>query len=241
MRSIYFRNDRRFGMIRKRNFFFASLVFLLGVGGLLGYDLYYKPYVLAQPVLKIKVSNGQYLPKNYQIQKSDIYLDSVETKDIPADAITNYDDVINKIANVNLTDGMILTRSLVDLNDLEPKENEGIYPIPKDAIYAINGSLRSRDKVNIYIVSESATKINGNVDDPIVPEEEDAIFKGITVTYVRTEDNNDVLDTEKGNTNKRLTSTGKVSYPELKMTNEDGQVLKGYLEQGKKLWIVRVE
>ncbi|MNC67291.1 hypothetical protein D3C75_1177740 [compost metagenome] len=64
---------------------------------------------------------------------------------------------------------------------------------------------------------------------------------GVTVNYVRTEDNNDVQDSENGNTNNRFTSTGKVAAPELKLKKSDGELLGQYLEQGKKLWIVRVE
>lgn len=66
-------------------------------------------------------------------------------------------------------------------------------------------------------------------------------LSGVTVNYVRSEDNNDVLDSENGNTNNRVTSTGKVAAPELKLKKSDGELLGQYLEQGLKLWIVRVE
>ncbi|WP_150274223.1 SAF domain-containing protein [Paenibacillus tepidiphilus] len=225
-------------MRKALKYLLGVLVILIGFGGMLGYDMYYKPYVLAKPVLKVKTATGQYLPKNHQIQEKDIYSDSVQTKDIPEDAITDINEVIDRIANVNLPNGTILTQALVDVNDLEPAENEGIYPIPKEDIYAINGSLRSRDKVDIYIVSE--IEKYEQTGEPI-PSISEAAFKGVTVTYVRTEENNDVFDTESGNNNKRLTSTGKVSSPEIKLSTEDGEELKGYLEQGNKLWIVRVE
>lgn len=142
----------------KRNYFFASLILITGVGGLLGYDLYFKPYVLSRTVVKIKVEGGELLPKNYELKASDLYLDSVQTKDIPSGVITEIAQVEHKITNVNLTNGIILTTSLVDVSDLEPLEDEGIFPIPKEAIYAINGSLRSRDKVDIYLVEADQEK-----------------------------------------------------------------------------------
>lgn len=75
---------------------------------------------------------------------------------------------------------------------------------------------------------------------PEVPARK-VFLSGVTVNYVRTEDNNDVLDSENGNNNNRFTSTGKVAAPELKLKKSDGELLGAYLEQGKKLWIVRVE
>lgn len=254
------------GHLLKRNYFFAFMILLIGFGGLLGYDLYFKPYVLSQTVVKIKASDGGFLPKNYELKQSDLYLDSVQTKDVPSGVITEITQVEHKITNVNLMDGSILTSSLVDVSDLEPQQDEGIFPIPKEAIYAINGSLRSRDKVDIYLVdgdsqneersssvsTDNAPRPNGTAaetgatgeqaDEPELPAPARKVFlSGVTVNYVRSEDNNDVLDSENGNNNNRVTSTGKVAAPELKLKKSDGERLGQYLEQGKKLWIVRVE
>lgn len=254
------------GHLLKRNYIFAFLILTIGFGGLLGYDLYFKPYVLSQTVVKIKVGSGGFLPKNYELKTEDLYLDSVQTKDIPAGVIRSIEQVERKITNVNLTDGSILTESLIDVSNLEPQQDEGIFPIPKEAIYAINGSLRSRDKVDIYLVEGDSPSKNqtgysptdasaGAPGDLAVSGPEDAaeeesqpavpaskvFLSGVTVNYVRTEDNNDVLDSENGNNNNRFTSTGKVATPELKLKKSDGELLGTYLEQGKKLWIVRVE
>ncbi|BCG57847.1 hypothetical protein [Paenibacillus sp. URB8-2] len=240
------------GHLLKRNYIFAVLILIVGFGGLLGYDLYFKPYVLSQTVVKIKVDGGGVLPKNHELQAGELYLDSVQTKDVPGGAVTQLNQAERKITNVSLTDGSILTEALVDLNDLEPRTDEGIFPVPKEAVYAINGSLRSRDKVDIYLVLDEAKAAeNSNIakagsaqgspgnGEAAVPEV--AFLTGVTVNYVRTEDNNDVRDTELGNDNNRVTSTGKVAVPELKLKKSDGELLKQYLERGCKLWIVRVE
>ncbi|OKP79468.1 hypothetical protein A3844_28470 [Paenibacillus helianthi] len=251
----------------RRNYLFAFLILLIGFGGLLGYDLYFKPYVLSQTVVKIKVAQDSFLPKNYELKPSDLYLDSVQTKDIPSGVITDISQVEHKITNVNLTNGSILTAALVDVSDLEPQQDEGIFPIPKEAIYAINGSLRSRDKVDIYLVegdsadqarnsgyrasvatagdgksgTNGSTAGTGALESQLPAPPRKVFLTGVTVNYVRTEDNNDVQDSENGNTNNRFTSTGKVAAPELKLKKSDGERLGQYLEQGKKLWIVRVE
>lgn len=238
------------GHLLKRNYVFAFLILFTGFGGLLGYDLYFKPYVLSQTVVKVKVEEGKLLPKNYELQESDLYLDTVQTKDIPSAVITEISQVKHKVTKVNLTNGSILTESLIDVSELEPSRDEGIFPIPKEAIYGINGSLRSRDKVDVYLVKEEKLKGNVQVEggptilgepDPLDLLGQQAFLTSVTVNYVRTEDNNDVLDTEHGNNNNRVTSTGKVASPELKLKKSDGQLLKQYLEQGYKLWIVRVE
>ncbi|WP_379155018.1 hypothetical protein [Paenibacillus sp. sgz5001063] len=253
------------GHLLRRNYLLAILILVIGFGGLLGYDLYFKPYVLSQTVVKIKVAQDSFLPKNYELKPGDLYLDSVQTKDIPSGVITDISQVEHKITNVNLTNGSILTASLVDVSDLEPQQDEGIFPIPKEAIYAINGSLRSRDKVDIYLVegdtanparrggyesTAASSEISGTVGSTTGIGDKDSepsvlprrvFLTGVTVNYVRTEDNNDVQDSDNGNTNNRFTSTGKVATPELKLKKSDGERLGQYLEQGKKLWIVRVE
>lgn len=216
----------------------AILILLIGFGGLLGYDLYFKPYILSEKVVKVKVDGEGYLPKNHSLVRSDLFLDSVDKNDIPKNAVREISQVENKILNVNISDGVILTESLVDVDDLEPNEDEGIFPIPKDSIYAINGSLRSRDKVNLYLI---APKKSGDMETEEMPQDDEVFLTNITVNYVRTDDNNDVQDTENGNDNNRFTSTGKVSAPELKILKTEGQKLKKYLEDGYKLWIVRVE
>ncbi|WP_151732986.1 hypothetical protein [Paenibacillus tengchongensis] len=262
------------GTMLKRNYFFAFLILLIGFGGLLGYDLYFKPYVLSQTVVKVKAGSG-YLPRNYVLQPGDLYLDTVQTKDIPADAVTELSRAEYKMTNTDLTDGSILTGALVDVSDLAPRQDEGIFPIPQDAIYAINGSLRSKDRVDIYLV-EGASRDRPSdgyspaapgsalaspspagsaaaspaVSNPVEASPEQSspevsrsnlFLSDVTVNYVRSEDNNDVLDSENGNNNNRITSTGKVAAPELKLKKSDGERLGQYLEQGMKLWIVRVQ
>ncbi|MFD2875647.1 SAF domain-containing protein [Paenibacillus rhizoplanae] len=71
---------------------------------------------------------GGFLPKNHELTAENLYLDSVQTKDIPAGVVRSLEQVEQKITNVNLTDGSILTDSLVDVSELEPQQDEGIFP-----------------------------------------------------------------------------------------------------------------
>lgn len=213
----------------------ALLIIVLGLGGQLALSLYIEPKVFSKDVVKIKAdSNG--LPEYTELSAENLYVDSVPSGDVPTGAFSSIEDLVGKSNVVNISDGMIVTKSLIDINKLQPKEGEGVYPIPKDAIYAINGSLRANDSVNISLVLPS-TAATAEMTLPAIP---DAFIEKARVAYVRTDDNNDVMDTQEGKNNDRRTSTGKVAYPEVLLTEEQGEALKQKLEAGYKLWIVRV-
>lgn len=213
----------------------ALTVFIVGSSGLFLYDRWIVPNVFSEKVVRVK-SPKEGLPSNYVLQEKDVYLDGIEKSALPKDVITDVSAVIGKRTSITLTDGTVLTKPLIDVDDLQPGPDEGIFPIPKDAIYAINGSLRARDKVSIFLV---AVKDQNTEND--IPSLQDAFIESCKVAFVRTEENNDVKDTEDGNSNRRVTSTGKVAYPEVLLTLKTGEDLKNKLEQGYKLWVVRIE
>jgi hypothetical protein len=231
-------------MKMKWHYVLAVTIVAVGVGSLLGYDLYAKPYLFSKTVVKVKV-NKDYLPKNYKLTAKDLYEAKIAVEDVPGNALTDTTSAVGKIINVNLSDGVILTKDLVDVDDLEPGNQEGIFSIPKDVIFAINGTLRQRDHVNIFLVKDpsAAVKRSPNSENTLnQPINDKPFLENVLVSYVRTEDNNDVVDsTDKGNTNKRLTSTGRVASPEIKLTQEQGSSLLKQIESGFKVWIVRVD
>lgn len=187
---------------------------------------------MTKDVVKVK-TDSESISRNYQLKEEDLYIDKVPVQHLPDQYISSIDQAVGKILKVDVTNGTILTSSFIDVDDLEPKPGEGIFAIPKDAIFGINGSLRRRDVVDIYAVLD--TNVPGH---DLIPEQE-PILRNVTVAYVRSDDNNDVQDGEVGN--ERITSTGRVSYPEVILSHEQGQILKNKIEQGYLLWIVRVE
>lgn len=226
-------------MRSKFKFIIAIIIIVTGFGGLLAYDFYLTPYVFSSSVIKVSVEQDV-LPKNYVLTADDVYVDQVATGDIPKEALRQAEQVVGLRLNVDVTDGQILTRYMLDMANEDPGDGEGILPVPRQAIYAINGSLRNRDKIDIYLFSEQQISevevLESDRDHPSSP-----LFENVHVVHVRTDDNNDVRDSEFGDINKRMTSTGRVTSIEVKMPKEHIAEVKQRIEAGYKLWIVRVE
>lgn len=224
-------------MKQKMKYIIGILVIVCGFGGQIAYDFYLTPYVFSGTVVKARVEQD-FLPKNYMLTADDLYVDQVARGDIPKDAVVRIEDVLNKQLVLNVPDGQILTKHMVDSESLEPGLNESIFPIPKQIIFAINGSLRSKDKVDILLIKERYGYEDEVLYEQMSPE---PFLEGIHVVHVRTDENNDVLDTDTGNINMRSTSTGRVSSAEVKLQKEQREMLINKIEEGFKLWIVRVE
>ena len=220
--------------------FFAIFIFVIGVGSLLTYDLYLRPYVLSEGVVRVK-STIDYLPKNQVIHADDLEIVSMNSDQIPKGAVKSIDEVTGKLTSAELTGGTVLTDHLVIDDPTLPGPDEGIFTIPKESIYAINGSLRSLDKVDVYLIVDPKESRAQPSDEEILISSQEPFIQGAIVSYARSEENNDVLDAEEGNVNSRKTSTAKVTIPELKLKKDVGGALKAELEKGYKVWIVRVE
>lgn len=210
----------------------AILLTLLGLGALLGYDLYFQKHVWVEKVAIAQVD----LAENQVIQGTDLVLRDFPKELVPRDALSDLKSLVGKATVIRIPQGSVLTRPMVDWEGLTPKEGEVIFPIPKEVLYAVNGSLRKRDKVDISLV------LAGNITEPVaVHSRPQPIIEKAPVVFVRTEDNQSVKDTEKGDTNQRETATGRVATVELLLTKEQRDLLIGEIEKGYKLWISRVE
>lgn len=211
----------------------AFIIVVIGLGGQLFLSLWIEPNVFNKEVVKVK--SGSYgLPENSTLKAEDLYIAKVPVNDIPDDAFLSVEPLIGKTTAVKLTNGMIVTEALVDINKIKPQAGEGVYALPKEAIYAINGSLRANDVVNIRLVA-IPNHLNEEGLQPI-----DGIFlKDIRVAFARADDNNDVRDSTEGINNDRKTSTAKVAYPEVLLSDAQGEELTNKLQEGYKLWIIR--
>lgn len=205
---------------------------LAGISGLLAYDYYIRPFVLAKNVVVAR----EEIAENQAITKEMLTMMSVPNDLVPSGAIFDPKVVLGKSAIVTMGTGTILTQTMVDIQGLHPKEGEVIFPIPKDAIYAVNGSLRKHDAIDISLLSNKSRNEE--------PEREAAlpepIIQKARVVYARTEDNQNVKDTEKGEDNQRDTSTGRVATVEILISEEERDMIIREIEKGNQLWIARV-
>lgn len=223
-----------------------SVLFLLVMASsILIWDLYVTPNLITNKVISIQ---NDFLTKNTILDESNLKIVEVDKSVVPSQAIApeQIDNIIGKKLNVDVTANQILTTPMVDIDQFVPNVNEAIFAINKDDVYAINGSLRAKDKVDIYLVDSKKKESLNLLNDQMVDEErerkvDEPIIQNALVVHVRADDNNDVYDSEKGNVTNRTTSTSRVSYPELKLEKQEGQNLMKYIEEGYKLWIVRVQ
>ena len=214
----------------------ALMILAIGIAGQISYDFYFRPYVLAKKVLVA----SQDIPQNKVIAAEDLVLKSVPNELIPREAIFDTRAVVGKVAIVTVSRGSVLTFPMIDMDDLYPGEGEVIFPVPKEAIYAVNGSLRKRDLVDISLFRE-IKEPSSETPDPsprtIVPY---PFLEKIPVVFVRTDDNQSVKDTESGDNNQRETSTGRIATVELLLTKEQRDILIEKIAEGNKLWLTRV-
>lgn len=223
-------------MKNRWQFLLAILIFVGGIAMLFGFHLYVKPALFSKDVVRVTTA----LPRNATVTGKNLQLDRVDSDAVPEHAITDVKEVIGKKTNVDLPAGMMLTRELVDVEGLQPNASEGYFPIPKSAIYAVNGSLRAKDEVDIYLMQAPSSQSSGK--EPAAGTEPSGrpLLEQVKIVSVRSDAGNMVMDTDRGDTNERITSTDRITSVELKITKEQGAVLKRWIEEGYLLWIVRV-
>lgn len=214
--------------VKITHYIIAFLIVVIGIGGIVAYDFWLRPMVFSQSVVTVR-SGISVLPEGSVIRESDVQLKSVDADVVPSGALRSISDAVGKTLRTDLTGGTILIGAFVGDGYLTLGPDEGVFPIPKAGIYSVNGTLRSGDTVNIYVMAK---------DGGVAPRQ--SAFENVLVAYARSDDNNDVQDSVDGNVNRRITSTANVSSVELKMNTSDGERLLQYLNQGYKLAIVRV-
>lgn len=123
------------------HYFIAILLLVIGLGGQLAYDFIIQPYVLSKPIVKVKLTQGEAIPRNSVLQEENLIIEKVPLAQIPKNAIRSLEEAKGKTALCELTNGMMLTSTMINTDELQPGKGEGIFPVPKNSIYAMNGTL----------------------------------------------------------------------------------------------------
>lgn len=238
-------------MREKLRIIFFGMLFLIGSVSLFVFQIYIQPKLNTKEVVIVHSD----IPKNQVLTSSDIGVYRISSDGLPKGYLTTTAEVIGKKANVDLPKGIVLTPELIDIYDMNPSSGQRIFPIPRGAIYAVNASLRAGDYVNISLYRLESKEQNqvqspnqGGISQEVDNQKEEikknevlSLENSVRVIAVRSDAGNMVRDTEKGNTNDRLTSTERIGHLELLLTLDEAKYLETKIREGYQVWASRVE
>ncbi|MBJ6360499.1 hypothetical protein ACFOQM_04120 [Paenibacillus sp. GCM10012307] len=223
-------------------------IFILGTAMLAGL-YYYGPKWNTKPV----VITTTLLHANEVITPGHLKIMNIPKDNIPAYAITVPDQLIGLTALNVIPSGSMLYEEWFDQDPLIPVSGEVILPVPSSSLYAVNSSLRAKDRVNILFFrtvdnrnrERSPQDETIDLDDPAAqqleqPSKEDMI-PNVSVVSVRSSGGNMVMDTPEGKSNDRLTTSEQINNVELLATDDMAKIIQKKLEAGYTLWIARTK
>jgi hypothetical protein len=206
---------------------------LLIMGFVVVYDMYIKERIDSVEVVVVKA--GQEIKKNEMITRSMIAIERRPKKDVINGAITRegYNDLLSESAAQTIIGNSMISKSMIDYDRMIPDESAGeaIRPITDEMIYSQPGSLRRKDRIDIYLVQKEEKGQNTNVATSKDKTKKGAILKepilsDVRVVYVKDDSNNEVINgTPEKVKDDRLNASGKISNLEVILNEEDFQKL----------------
>lgn len=206
---------------------------ILIMGFVVMYDMYIKERIDSEEVVVVKA--GQEIKKNDMITASMIDIERRPKKDIIKGAITSegLNDLLSESAGQTIVGNSMISKSMIDYDRLIPDESvgEAIRPITDEMIYSQPGSLRRKDRIDIYLVQKEDKGQNPNVATSKDKTKKTALLKepilsDVRVVYVKDDSNNEVINgTPEKVKDDRLNASGKISNLEVILNEEDFQKL----------------
>ncbi|WP_026801336.1 hypothetical protein [Pontibacillus halophilus] len=224
------------------------------------YDLLLKDRIDSAEVVVVKA--GEEIQANDVISTDQLSVERRRKQDLVGDVVFAEDlqQILGKEAGELLISNSMVSMKSIDFEDIipDPTKEEAIRPIVDDMIYAKPGSLRRKDKIDIYVVSkdymvEESNQSAADDSNKASSEEEDEeknefnlqsykepLLEDIQVVYVKDSSNNEVTNKEDEQKAKeeRLNATGNISDLEVILNEDDFQALMNeVVENGNKLYI----
>lgn len=236
-------------------------LFIILIAFIVSWQFFIKDKIDTVPVVVVKP--GVNIAKKDVITKSDLTIQRRSRKDLINNYVpaTKISDVIGEDAGQVIPGNDMVSYSMIDYDHLIPnaKKGQAIRPIPHDWIYAMPGSIRRKDHVNIYIISKDDLKnmspdqtnpnsnqtmtASSNKKDSSVTTIPDTSFMtpiltNIPVVYAKDSSNNEVVSSDpKNQQEKRLTATGQISELEVILNNQQFEKLAtAVVDKGAKLY-----
>lgn len=227
----------------------VSIGLILGaISGIILWEAYLDDVINTKEV----VVATRTLEKNAVIGKDDIKLAKIPIEQVPENAITDPGKTLGKETAFVIRKGQQIVTDTIDFEGIVPNSDQVIVPIPKEWLISVPGSLRRKDRVNIYEVpdkelSRKAT-IQANRTSVIKATESEQvstntlmsgqvyadftggaginqpIISGVTVAYAKDPSNQEVKPAEQSKL--RIDATGTISDLELVLTEEQLSRLK---------------
>ncbi|MCK6259594.1 SAF domain-containing protein [Fictibacillus sp. KIGAM418] len=161
--------------------------------------------------------------------------------------------IIGQSPKSSILSNSIMSTEEIDYDNLVPNPDKGeaIRPIPQEWIYAKPGSLRRKDRIDIYLwpieqkneLVKKAKGKNAPVVSPVLsemdPDTKDgkkALLQNVPVLYAKDNSNKEVVNTE-GNPEDRLNGSAIISELEVNLNQDDFDSLIQVAKAGYKLYI----
>lgn len=222
------------------------------MGFIVSWDVFLKDKIDSVPVVVVK--QGQTINVHEEINNSKLTIERRNKKDLIDGVITadKSHEVLNFEANQVIPGNQMLSVKMVDKDRLlpNPDKGESIRPIVADMIFAMPGSLRRKDKVNIYGVDQSLiSKLKESGEKTSISESLPSdmkmtpILKNIRVAYVKDSANKEVMEVqgeekEEQKKEARLNATGSAKDIEVILDNNQFDTLmQTILDKNQKLYI----
>jgi len=223
---------------------------------IVGWEFFFKERIDSAEVVVVKA--GQTIQEKEQILPEYLTVERRAKKDL-IDGVVYAEDmkgIIGEDAAQVIVGNSMLSTAMIDFDDLvpDPSKDEAIRPVINDWIYAIPGSIRRKDRIDIYALdkqviqdlSEDNQQINSDGDVVVIRDEEEAeddtltylqpLLSNVPVIYAKDGSNKEVV-TQDGQTN-RLNGSADINELELLLNEDDFKTLAdAVMKDGKRLYI----
>jgi len=223
----------------------SVLLIICAVAAAAAWELYFDDRVNTVPVLVA----ARHIPKGSALNPQDVSQVRARLETVPSGTVWDLRALAGKAAAINIPKGMILADSLVDDARIVLKTGQIYAPVPGQWIFAVPGSLRQKDIVNIYAIPSKTTETrsipgltNQNRDANIANIELETgvrdyvygnpILEGVAVAHVKDSSNREVKPVDQAR--QRDDATGTISQVELVLTNDQYQLLQRKALEGSK-------
>lgn len=187
----------------------------------------------------VVVKAGETIEKKDQITRDHLTIERRARKDLVEGVVfaDQMKEVIGEDAAQVIVGNSMISTQMIDFDDLIPDESKGeaIRPIMSEWILTAPGSLRRKDRIDIYAIDrkviealDGQTSINKEGDVVVVKDEEEGevnleylepILTDVPVLYVKDNSNREVITQNEGNA--RLDGSSNVGDLELLLNEED--------------------